>query len=91
MTKPRQMKAPGGRMKIKMLAVSGRMLRPKMEPLPRNSRMQPNSVKARVKPKPMPRPSNMDGNTGFFEAKASARPSTMQFTTIKGMNKPRVS
>ncbi len=74
-----------------MLAVSGRMVRPKMEPLPRNSRMQPNKVRARVKPKPMPRPSNSEGHTGFFEAKASARPSTMQFTTMRGMNRPRVS
>ena len=28
-------------------------------------------------------------NTLFVEANASARPSTMQFTTIRGMNMPR--
>ena len=77
-SRPRQMNAPGGRMKSSMLAVSGRMRKAKMVPLPNSSRMQPKMVRAKVKPKPMPAPSKIEGHTGFFEAKASARPRTMR-------------
>ena len=78
-------------MNTRILAVSGRMAQLKMEPLPKSSLMQPKTVSEQVKPKPMPRPSSSEGQTGFFEAKASARPNTMQFTTINGMKRPRVS
>ena len=44
-----------------------------------------------VKPNPMPSPSKREDNGPCLEAKASARPKTMQFTTISGMNKPNVA
>ena len=40
---------------------------------------------------PIPMPSSMLSKTVFLEAKASARPSTMQLTTINGMNRPKLS
>ena len=53
--------------------------------------MPPMSTSAMVKPIPMPRPSKAESSTLFLLAKASARPSTMQFTTINGMNTPRLA
>ena len=38
----------------------------------------------------MPMASTMEARGPFFEAKASARPRMMQFTTISGMNSPRL-
>ena len=88
MTKPRQIKAPGGRMKTRMLAVSGRMRSEKMVPLPNNSRMQPKMVRAKVKPNPIPIPSKSDARGEFLAAKASARPRIIQLTTISGIKRP---
>ena len=45
-------------------------------------------VSERVKPRPMPTPSSIESKAEFFEAKASARPRMMQFTTISGMKTP---
>ncbi len=58
-----------------------------MAPPPNNSRTAPNKVSANENPSPIPNPSTMDEHTLFFEANASARPSTRQFTTISGINK----
>lgn len=63
---------------------------PNTFPLPKNSRALPKIVSAMANPSPMPTPSIIDERTLFFEANASALPKTMQFTTIKGMNKPRL-
>ena len=63
-------------------------VKPKIEPAPNTSRTAPIAVSERVKPKPMPIPSNAESSTPFFDAKASARPSMMQFTTINGINTP---
>ena len=63
-------------------------LQPKIEPLPNISRTEPMTVSDRVKPRPMPMPSSTESNALFFEAKASARPRMMQFTTISGMKTP---
>ena len=41
-----------------------------------------------VKPIPIPSPSSKDRKVPFLEANASARPRTIQFTTINGMNMP---
>lgn len=60
-------------------------------PFPKISLIEPNTVKAKVNPSPEPIPSNRDGNTGFFEAKLSALPSTIQLTTIRGINKPNTA
>ena len=38
---------------------------------------------------PWHRPSTAEAATVFLEAKASARPRTIQLTTIRGMNTPR--
>ena len=59
-----------------------------MAPLPRISRTAPITVSASVKPRPMPTPSRIESSGEFFEAKASARPRMMQFTTISGMKTP---
>ena len=48
----------------------------------------PRRVSARVKPSPMPMPSKSDATGVFLAAKASARPRMMQFTTMRGMNRP---
>ena len=89
---PNTMNAPGARTKMSMvLASSGTNLKLKIEPLPSISRMLPSLVSDMVNPIPIPNPSSMDGHTGFFDAKASALPNTMQFTTIRGMKSPKVS
>lgn len=41
--------------------------------------------------KSIPIPSNMEATALFLAAKASARPSTIQFTTINGMKRPSVA
>ena len=61
---------------------------PKNSPAPKSSLTAPIAVSATVKPSPIPRPSNMDGMTGFLEAKDSARPRMIQFTTISGIYSP---
>ena len=60
-------------------------------PLPRISRIEPNIVNAIAKPRPIPKPSSMEGMALFLDANDSARPSTIQFTTINGMNNPKDS
>ena len=64
---------------------------PKNEALPSSSRTSPRTVSERVKPSPIPIPSSAESATLFFDAKASALPRTMQFTTISGINIPRVA
>jgi hypothetical protein len=64
---------------------------PKIAPLPRISRTAPTAVRESVKPKPIPTPSSTESSGVFFEAKASARPRIMQFTTISGMKTPSAS
>jgi hypothetical protein len=46
------------------------------------------AIRDRVNPMPMPNPSAMERTGPFLQAKASARPSTIQFTTIKGIKIP---
>ncbi len=64
---------------------------PNILPLPNSSRTEPKIVSAIAKPNPIPKPSIMDENGLFFEAKDSARPKTIQLTTISGINKPNDS
>ena len=85
------MNAPGARTKTNIPYSSGRIVRLKILPVPKNSRTAPNKVNAIVKPNPMPRPSKNDAIGLFLAANASARPNTIQFTTISGMNKPNVA
>ena len=54
---PNVRNAPGGRMNIRILVVSGNRVIPNTLPAPRISRALPKIVKPRVKPKPQPRPS----------------------------------
>ena len=60
-------------------------------PLPRNSLIEPITVRESVNPSPIPKPSRAESKTEFLAANASARPSTIQFTTISGINKPKLS
>ena len=87
--KPNVRKAPGGRMKTSILKSSGKIRKLKIVPLPKSSRKIPSIVSPSVKPNPMPIPSQADAKGVFFAAKDSARPRMTQFTTIRGMNKPR--
>ena len=48
-------------------------------------------VNASVNPSPIPNPSKNEGTGPFFAANASARPSKIQFTTINGINNPKVA
>ena len=61
---------------------------PKIVPEPINSLKKPRQDNPNVNPSPIPIPSNIDGNTGFLEAYASALPKIMQLTTIKGIYIP---
>ena len=70
---------------------SGMMVKSKILPVPKNSRTAPSKVRAMVKPSPIPIPSNIEATALFLAAKASARPSTIQFTTINGMKRPSVA
>ena len=85
------MKAPGARTKISTPYSSGNTRSENSAPVPRSSRTMPRRVNPKVKPRPMPRPSQSDAKGLFLAAKASARPRTIQFTTIRGMNRPRES
>ena len=50
------MNAPGGNMnRINVLASSGKNLISKILPLPKTSRVSPNTVRAMIKPIPMPK------------------------------------
>ena len=85
------MNAPGANTKINDPYSSGTSVKLNNLPVPNSSRQAPSNVKAKVKPKPIPIPSQAEATTPFFAAKASARHSTMQFTTINGMNRPKVA
>ena len=85
------MNAPGANTKISTLYSSGNMRSEKRAPEPSNSRTMPRRVNPKVNPRPMPRPSQSDANGLFLAANASARPSTIQLTTISGMKSPNES
>lgn len=87
---PSTRKAPGAKMNTNEPYISGKMTEPKIFPLPNNSRTDARSVSAIVKPRPIPIPSNIAMRGFDFDATASARPNTIQFTTIKGMNIPKL-
>ena len=76
-------------MMVKRSMLSGTMVMPSQEPADRISRMLAIAVRVRVKPMPMPTPSSAESSTVFLQANISARPSTMQFTTIRGRYTPR--
>ena len=61
---------------------------PNIEPFPKISLIEPKKVKDRVNPIPDPIPSSIESITQFLEAKLSALPSTIQLTTISGINIP---
>ena len=88
---PNEINAPGASTNTSIPYSSGKMRRENSAPVPRNSRTMPSKVKPKVKPSPMPNPSQNDAKGLFLAANASARPSTMQFTTIRGMNNPSES
>ena len=71
-----------------IFVVSGSKTTPNREPAPSSSRNIPSTVSAMVNPMPIPTPSKKLGTAPFLHAKASARPSIIQFTTIKGMYIP---
>ena len=71
------------------LYASGIICIPKKVPAPTSSLIVPTAIKEIVNPNPIPIASNMEGSTGFLPAYASALPSMIQLTTIKGMNIPR--
>ena len=83
--------APGARIIIKVFGKNSNKSapKPKTVPFPKNSRTIPIAVSATVKPKPIPIPSNIESKGLFFDAKASARASIIQFTTISGIKSPR--
>ncbi len=60
-----------------------------MVPNPNGSRRSANAVRDMVNPRPIPRPSATERTTEFLEAKTSALPRGIQFTTIRGINIPR--
>ena len=80
--------APGNR---KSVVHAGISFISKTAPQVRNSRIIPSIVKVKVNPNPIPKPSSTERNGEFFEANASALPSTMQLTTISGINIPKAS
>ena len=85
--KPKAIKAPGAKTNTNKPSPSINF-QPKMERLPITSLTVPKMVRAKAKPNPIPKPSTADDATVFLEAKASALPNTIQFTTINGINKP---
>ena len=85
------MKAPGAKTKINAPYSSGKITALKIRPVPKNSLTEPSIVRAKVNPSPIPTPSRSESNGVFFAAKDSARPRTIQFTTIRGMKSPRLS
>ena len=85
------MNAPGARTKMSTPNSSGNMRSEKSAPVPSNSRTIPSKVKPKVNPRPIPKPSQKEANGLFLAANASARPSTIQFTTMSGMKRPSES
>ena len=88
---PRERKAPGGRI---ITSTAGKSAPnsdiPSKLPLPSTSRTAPRTASPNVKPIPIPKPSTNECQTLFRLAKASALPRMTQFTTINGMNRPRL-
>jgi hypothetical protein len=62
---------------------------PRRVPEPKSSLIEPRIKRDMVKPRPIPKPSAMDRIGLFLDAKASALPRIIQFTTIKGMKIPK--
>ena len=73
------MKAPGASTNTSDPKVSGYIVKSKILPVPKNSLTAPSIVRAIVNPIPVPSPSSIESKTLFFEAKASALPSSTQF------------
>ena len=86
--KPKARNAPGANTNTKIPSTPAATFIPKNDKLPKNSRTIPNNVNDMVKPKPIPNPSKSELKMPFLDAKASARPNTIQLTTIKGINNP---
>ena len=61
---------------------------PSKLPDPSNSRTEANTLNPSVNPIPIPNASKIESTTGFLQAKLSARPKIMQFTTINGIKIP---
>ncbi len=57
---------------------------PNSLPAPKNSLIPEIRISAKVKPTPIPKPSKNERVKLFLQANASARPKTMQLTTING-------
>ena len=85
------MNAPGASTKIIIPSASPMNLYPNIEPLPNNSLIKPSVVKPKVNPNPIPIPSNIESIGVLRLANASALPRIKQFTTMSGMNNPRLS
>lgn len=88
---PSAINAPGANTNISIPYLSGKIVKSKIFPVPRNSLILPKSVRAKVKPIPIPNPSREESKTEFFDAKDSALARTIQLTTISGINKPRLA
>jgi len=79
------LKAPAG----SSIIIQGRKcmmpsLKPKIVPLPRISLTAPIAISPHIKPRLIPKASKTELPTELREAKASALPKIMQFTTISG-------
>ena len=85
------MNAPGARTKIRIPSASPMNFIPNIEPEPKTSLTIPKIVNPSVNPSPIPIPSNIEFITLFLLAKASALPKIRQFTTINGINNPKLS
>ena len=88
MRHPSVRKAPAGKAKKSIGLKPGRVM-PSTEPAPRTSLKRPRMLRAKVKPIPINNPSTIETTGPFLEANASALARIIQFTTIKGINKPR--
>ena len=76
-------------MTVAVPTVTGVRRYPQSVPAPRTSRTSEIATSASRNPTPIPIPSRRLATGPFFDAKASARPRMMQFTTMSGMNMPR--
>lgn len=85
------MNAPGASTKIIIPSASPMNLYPNIEPLPNSSLIKPSVVKPKVNPNPIPIPSNIESIGVLRLANDSALPRIKQFTTMSGMNNPRLS
>ena len=62
---------------------------PSAVPFPKDSRIADITISANVKPIPIPKASIIERIGGSLDENASARPKTIQFTTINGTNIPK--